>query len=136
LSEGSVERALQFTDPALREFREQMISALSSTKLDRVRFGRAVQSFVDEAGTEAVVRRSRLRTVIGLGVELYRHELRHTTADPTCANGWAGSAEPIVRALDCSLAALEHVDRNANQALVIQAWCAELTPLHGTAIPA
>jgi DNA polymerase-3 subunit delta' len=126
LSEGSVERALQLADAGLWQFREQLLAALRSRPLDRVRLGRSVQAFVDEAGKEAAQRRDRLRTVIGFAVEFYRGALRRLSADLACAKGWMEGAEPIIRALDGSLAALEQVDRNANQALVIQAWCAEL----------
>jgi DNA polymerase-3 subunit delta' len=135
-SEGSVERALQLSDGALRQFREQLVAALESRSLDRVRLGRAVQSFVDEAGKEATLRRDRLRTVIGFAVDVYRSELRRRAADRDCAIEWVERAEPIVRALDGCLEALEHVDRNANQATVIQAWCEALAPLGGPAAPA
>jgi len=128
LSDGSVERAIQLSDAALWQFREQLLAALHSRSLERVRLARSVHAFVEEAGKEASLRRDRLRTVISFAVDFYRSELRDRSAGP-CANGWVGRAEPIVRALDASLAALEHVDRNANQALVIQAWCEALVPL-------
>jgi DNA polymerase-3 subunit delta' len=129
LSGGSVEQALQLSDAALWQFREQLLGALRSRSIDRVRLGRSVQAFVDEAGKEASLRRDRLRTVIGFALEFYRGELRRLAADSACANEWVDSAEPIFRSLDGSLAAIEHVDRNANQGLVIQAWCEELAPM-------
>ena len=132
LSDGSVERAIQLSDPALWQFRELLLAALQSRSLDRVRLGRSVQAFVDEAGKEAAQRRDRLRTVIGFAADFYRSELRRLSAEGDCANEWVDRAEPIVQALDGCLAALEHVDRNANQAMVIQAWCEMLAPLGGT----
>src|SRR6478672_4630056 len=53
LSEGSVERAVQFADPALWEFRDQIFAELASRRPSSVRIARAVQAFVDEAGKEA-----------------------------------------------------------------------------------
>ncbi len=114
LSEGSVERAVQLADPALWQFRQQLFTELASPRMDRVRIGRAVQAFVDEAGKESARRRDRLRTVLSFAVDFYRSELRGRSA---------AELRPVIEALDASLAALEHVDRNANQALVIQAWC-------------
>jgi DNA polymerase-3 subunit delta' len=133
LSEGSVARAVEISDSALGQFREQLRSVLQSRGLDRVRLGRAVQAFVDEAGKEAALRRDRLRMVLGFAVELYRSEVRRRAAEGDCANERLDRAEPIIRSLDASLQALEHVDRNANQATVIQSWCEELAPLGGAA---
>jgi DNA polymerase-3 subunit delta' len=136
LSEGSVERAVELSDAALWQFREQLLAALRSSTLDRVRLGRAIQAFIDEAGKEPAQRRDRLRTLIGFAVDFYRGELRRRSAEPVCANERVEHAEPIIRALDGCLAALEHVDRNANQATLIQAWCQELAPLGKAAAPA
>jgi hypothetical protein len=38
----------------------------------------------------------------------------------------ANNSEGRIEALEACLAALEHVDRNANLALVVQNWCEEL----------
>lgn len=132
LCEGSVERATQLADTALCQFREQLFAQLHSQMLDRVRMARAVQSFVDEAGKEAAQRRDRLRIVIGFAVEFFRAELRHrmieNVNDRDCANEWIDGAEPIIQSLDACLAALEQIDRNANLATVVQAWCEDLAP--------
>jgi hypothetical protein len=84
-----------------------------------VRLARSVQAFVDEAGKEPSRRRDRLRAIIGFGVEYYRSKLR---------TGASHQAE--LGALDACLTALEQVDRNANQGLVIQNWCEELGGFH------
>jgi DNA polymerase-3 subunit delta' len=116
LCEGSVERARELADPKLWAFRDQLLSALGSARLDGVRLARAIQAFVDEAGKEASRRRDRLRIVIDFTVQHYRSRLR---TDVPC--------DDIIRALDASLAAQEQVDRNANLGLVIQHWCEELS---------
>jgi DNA polymerase-3 subunit delta' len=120
-SEGSVERARQFVDPALSEFRDQLLAALQSPRVDSVRLAQATQAFVDEAGKEAPMRRDRLRLVIGFAVEFYRSMLHSKE-----------STEPILHQLDACLEALEQVDRNANQGLVIQNWCQELARFSGS----
>ncbi|MFO0787901.1 MAG: DNA polymerase III subunit [Pirellulales bacterium] len=114
LSEGSIERAVQLADPALRDFRNQLCSMLDSARLDSVRLTRAIQSFVDEAGKETSLRRERLRVVIGFALEFYRARLHASTA---------AESGRAIHALDVSLQALEHIDRNANIGLVIQSWC-------------
>lgn len=115
-SEGSIEQARQMADPELWGFRDQLAKALSASPVDGVRLVRSIQTFVDEAGKEAPVRRERLRIVIGLVVELYRSKLR---ASPL--------REPDIQALDACLLALEQIDRNANLGLVIQHWCEGLS---------
>jgi len=117
-SEGSVERALQMADPALGDFRRLLLGELTSPMPESVRLARMVQAFVDEAGKEASQRRDRLRIVIGFAVDHYRAELR---------NASDASSQSAIHALDACLASLEHVDRNANLATVVQYWCEELT---------
>lgn len=114
LSEGSIERAAQLADPALREFRDQLFSMLDSARLDSVRLTRAIQSFVEEAGKEPTQRRERLRVVVGIALELYRAQLHASTV---------AESGRAIHALDVSLQALEQIDRNANIGLVIQSWC-------------
>jgi DNA polymerase-3 subunit delta' len=116
LSEGSVSRALQLTDPALWRFREQLVKELLNP--DRVRLARAVQAFVDEAGKESAEKRDRLRTVIHFAVAGYRERLRDDAS--------VEQQDQVLGALDACLAALEYVDRNANLALVIQQWSDQL----------
>jgi DNA polymerase-3 subunit delta' len=116
-AEGSVERALEFSDPALGEFHELLLNELRSPMFDSVRVARSVQAFVDEAGKEASQRRDRLRIVIGFAVHHYRAILRNSSAADT---------ETVVQTLDACLEAAVQIDRNANLAMVIQDWCEQL----------
>ena len=123
LSEGSVSCAVELADPDLWSFREQMASQLAS--VSPVPLARMVQLFVDDAGKESAQKRDRLRLVLGFAVSFYRERLRN---DATAAE-----RDHAVDALDGTLLALEHVDRNANLALVIQAWSDDLSgPLPAT----
>jgi DNA polymerase-3 subunit delta' len=117
LSGGSVERALQLADPALGEFREQLLRELKSPVLESVRLGRSVQAFVDEAGKEASLRRDRLRIIIDFALSFHRDQL-------TAAS--SADLEPALQSMNACLAALEYIDRNANLGIVIQNWCEEL----------
>jgi len=113
LSAGSVEQAKHLVDPELWEFRGLLTAALRATRIDDVRLMRSVQSFVDQAGKEAAQRRDRLRTVLGFAIDLYRANLRKNSEH---------DGRVTVASLDACLLALEQVDRNANQGLVIQYW--------------
>jgi DNA polymerase-3 subunit delta' len=116
VSEGSLERATQLADPELWEFRDTLFGALKAGQVDGTRLARAVQSFVDEAGKEAIQKRERLRRIIDFAIENYRFQLRD---DPK-------SVQKSARGLDASLTALEQIDRNANVGLIIQRWCESL----------
>jgi DNA polymerase-3 subunit delta' len=117
LSEGSLERAKELADPALWSFRDQLFGMLQKARFDSVRAARAIQAFVDEAGKEASQKRDRLRVILDFAVEYYRSQLR---AIPE-------GGDRLVAALDATLAASEHIDRNANVGLVIQWWCEALS---------
>jgi DNA polymerase III subunit delta' len=114
---GSIERAAALVAPAIWQFRGQMLRDLANEQANPVRLAKAIQGFVDEAGKDAADRRERLRTILTFAEDFYRGRLRAE------ANGAPGDA---LGALDASLRAAEHIDRNANLALVIQRWCEEV----------
>lgn len=124
-SGGSVARAAAAAaDPALAEFRQQLLAELPALGLGGMRLARALQAFVDEAGKEPARKRDRLRAVIGFAIEHYRAQLTQPASDRPA--GEAGDADDALRGLDSCLTALEYVDRNANLGMVIQNWCQEL----------
>jgi DNA polymerase-3 subunit delta' len=139
LSQGSVERAMQLADPALWEFREQLLGDLAPDFVDGVRLARSVQAFVDDAGKEASLRRDRLRTVISFAMDYYRERLRGQVereipahaAHSRSTNLWVGRGDAVnaagsIECLEACLDALGHIERNANLALVVQNWCEQL----------
>lgn len=135
-AEGSVERAREISDPALWQFRAQLLHDLSSAAPNPVRLAKAIQTFVDDAGKEASERRMRLRTVVAFAEEFYRGLMRAEAGsdvggDDLLVASLAKAANNLpagraMGALDASLRAVEHTDRNANLALVIQRWCEEI----------
>lgn len=120
LSDGSVEQAMQMADPALGDFRRQLMMLLTAANFESVRLARSLQTFVEEAGKEASQRRERLRIVIGFAIDHFRDQLRAPAPET-----W----QTAVPALDFSLSALEYIDRNANLGMVIQNWSEELGAL-------
>jgi DNA polymerase III subunit delta' len=138
--EGSVERAHELADPAIWQFRAQLLHDLAATDSNVVRMAKSVQTFVDEAGKEASDRRERLRTIIGFAQEFYLGKLRsqvggdprgdellvsslRRSAEGSAGGSWAASVRHVTIRLDRCLESLEQIDRNANLGLVIQNWC-------------
>ncbi|MEM8864062.1 MAG: DNA polymerase III subunit [Planctomycetota bacterium] len=119
-SQGSVSKALAARDHDLAAFREQVIRILSSEAFDPIRFAAAVVEQSQAGGAEPAARRERLKTIIGYAIDHYRDRLRDDAA-----KGMHDSL--TVERLDRSLTAIEAVDRNANQATVIQTWLTGLS---------
>ena len=127
--EGSLERAREIVEPALWQFRDQLLDDLSSARPNPVRLAKAIQTFVDEAGKEASQRRDRLRTIVAFAEEFYRGLMRaevHSVVrgDESLQGSLAKAQQNLppgraTAALDACLHAVEHVDRNANLGLVI-----------------
>lgn len=141
---GSVERALELSDPRIWEFRRSWAAGLAEARLDSVEWAGRIGQFVDAAGKEAPARRACLRQVIGFAADYYRDLLRaaFTTAPSPAASDtdrhWqAAVAKGVAEAralygeawvdtaaerLDLCLTAREALDRNANQTTLIEAW--------------
>jgi hypothetical protein len=85
--------------------------------------------------------------VIGFAVEFYRQLLRslsglETVGDISLSRGvehaaaaWHGDAESAAACLDRCLAALAHIDRNANQATLLECWADDLGRIVETGQP-
>lgn len=140
ISDGSLERAADLADPDLRAFRTHLFEQLAVPDVDSVRLAPEVSKFVDEAGREAPKRRARLRQVIGFAIEFYRRRLHEQTTGLDTANldrggpstlpaGRAIYPETTVAQLDRCFDALYHVERNANQSTLIEAWVDDLAQL-------
>ncbi len=75
LAGGSLARAIEISDPALRQFRREWLEFLSRGAVDRS-FAAALDGFVKLAGTEGPPKRARLRLLLGEAVEYYRQLMR------------------------------------------------------------
>ncbi len=76
LSGGSLGQALALADPALWEFRRQMLHGLTRAQPDTVALAREWVHFVEEGGKEAAVHRRRAGLVLRLLVEFLKDALR------------------------------------------------------------
>jgi DNA polymerase III subunit delta' len=130
-SDGSVQRAVELATADLWEFRE-LLERLARPRWDAVETGKWVLDFVQAAGSEAAVRRHRLRLVIGFAIDYYQAQLRAgavALTQPQQSDFSRPSilaSRPLLARLEACLAALEQVDRNANLALVVSYWVVSL----------
>jgi len=142
-SEGSVQRALELADPELWSFRDSLCRRLSEPAIDGVGLARTVAAFVDEAGKEASLRRGRLRQVVAFAAEFHRQLIRAQCGAPlsedhelqshvnrALRHGQNNSRSTAAR-LDRSLEAAAQIERNANQATLIECWADDLAGIRG-----
>lgn len=142
LSGGSLARAREIADDAVLRFRDQLDAWLSAPRIESVKVSRAVREFVESAGTEARVRRARLRVVMVFAAEYYRRRLRWLAGadvpdrDPTRprvdqpeVTGHATDVDRCLRRLDRCLDAILQLERYANQTLLIDCWVDDLAQI-------
>jgi len=142
MSGGSVERAAQWCDESLVEFRGALLGVLSQREFDHGESAKLVSQFVEAAGKETAAKRARLRLVVTLAEEFYREAMlaltrrsAHgaSTPDPQLADAlktalrWLPGDDSASACLDLCLDAYAHIDANANQATLIDWWLDELT---------
>jgi DNA polymerase-3 subunit delta' len=136
-SQGSVQRALDLADPELWSFRGQFLRALAGSRLDNVALARPLAALVDAAGKEASSRRQRLRQIISFATDFYRQLPRaagmEMEADPALRGAvdlaqphWGQRMEAAARAAEVCVTAIEDVERNANQAALLECWLDDL----------
>jgi DNA polymerase-3 subunit delta' len=137
-SEGSITRALALADPELWRFRDELLTALAREPLESYRLAQSLVPFVDAAGKEAPPRRARARQVVRFAVAFYRRLLhrqigagqpigdedeRYVTA---AIKAGQTDSEASAARIERSLEALSHIDRNANQTTLLEAWLDDL----------
>ena len=120
--EGSLARARDLADPLLGQVRDQLVAAWRGGDIDLARFSHEIDDFISAAGKEADARRQRFRQLLGLVAESLRASLRQAASS-------VESAEQSLAALDRCLEAEEQLDRNANQATLLESWLDDLATL-------
>ena len=138
-SQGSLARAAELVDPALWQFRDEFLGRLPRVGTESVALAAAVGEFVAKAGKSAPARRARLRTVVGFALESYGDMLRRQCAmalraDASRSDAAAGAgveADPdrTVAMIERCLDALDQIDRNVHQTVLIDSWIDDLAAL-------
>jgi len=124
LSAGRVSLALAAGDASLVEFRRELISVLGSPAPDPLRLAEAVLDQAQAGGAEPALRRQRLRTIFGYAIDHYRDQMR-SAAQASAAPSRVDNR--ILHRLDHCLEMAAALDRNANQATLVQTWLVGLT---------
>jgi len=134
-SEGSFSKAAQLVDPELLDIKQQLLPQLTPRRLESARLATELMAFVNQAGKEADLRRERLRSVFQMVAEHFRQLLRNScqppTNAPTMETSTMGEFGPATE--DCYLDVLDRcleaelqLDRNANQATLLECWLDDL----------
>ncbi len=134
LAEGSLDRAREFADPALRQFGDELASRWDQPVPDTIGIAKDLQSFVESAGRDAASRRNRLRQIIQLTMRRLRSELLELTVagSPTFAprsttdEDTHGPLDVADQRLDRCLLALQQIDAHANLATLVECWVDDL----------
>jgi DNA polymerase-3 subunit delta' len=137
-SEGSLQRALDLASPDLWEFRRLLCQRLAEPLPDSVRLAKSVLAFVDEAGKTPADRRARLRQTVGFAIDFYRQLVRAMAGAEVSGDSdlmpiveqaaahRSGNEDAASACLDRCLEAAEQIDRNANQATLVECWLDDL----------
>jgi DNA polymerase-3 subunit delta' len=128
---GSLQRAVDILAMNLNEYRPQLLRQFASNEIDGMRLLSVVNDFVADAGTEAEAKRQRLRATFDLVTDHLRGLLRR--GDVQQSPNRAPESR-VLAALDRCIQAGEELDRNANQATLLECWVDDLSRLLGRAI--
>lgn len=132
LSAGSPGMAMELADPALWDFRRELLAGLSKTPLPSVELSHKWMDFVEEAGKESAAQRRRAQLVVRLLVDFLDDALtvsmegapRRTEADERPnLEALARRAGPdrLLEALERCLEADRHIDRRVQLVLILEA---------------
>lgn len=137
-AEGSVGRALEQADPDLREFQGKLLEELAAPGWNAVEVAKRTYKFVEAAGTDAYLRRTRVRRLIVAVSDFYRSVLQRLAgrsvsrsgalaqAAEQAAQSWPGNMESLGACLDACLDAELHLAGSANLATLMEWWFHEL----------
>lgn len=138
-SGGSLQQALDWSDPALEAFRSRLLEVVAQPRWDAVEFFSEANEFVTDAGTEAPPRRARLTQVIGFAAEFYRNLMwslagaapqgdeRLRRAVAAALRVWPGDETTAAVCLERCLDAQESVLRNAHLPTLLECWLDEVS---------
>jgi len=129
-AEGDPARARLWLDEDFRALRKFLDESLSQAMPSAILLAKQVSLYVEAGGSEARDRRERLRVVSDLAAEFYHRRLRDTLLE---TSGDLDSLRLLGTLLQRSLDVRSEVDRNANQATLIEAWASQLQQAHAAA---
>jgi hypothetical protein len=136
---GSVARAVSMGDRGLWDFRRRLLDQLARPTMERPDLEKEIAAICEQAGSRAADRRGRLHEVVRFATEYYR-QLLHAAcgaaiggdqmlreAVETQLRHSLPTQETLQARMESCLEIEENIDRNANQATLINAWLSRLT---------
>ncbi len=126
-SGGSLARARDLSDPLLGQTRDRIMSAWRGGDIDVPRLAHEIEALIAAAGKESDARRGRFRQILALVGDSLRESLHHDPAE-------GAEAQRALAALDRCIEAEEQLDRNANQATLLESWLDDLASLAGSVL--
>lgn len=135
--EGSLSKAAELVNPDLWAIQDSLLPQITPTRFDSVRLGSELMAFVNEAGKEADARRTRMRQLFGIVGTHFRQLLRAACSPQSAPHSVSTelielgpSAQDLALAIiDRCLEAEVQLDRNANQATLIECWLDDLATI-------
>lgn len=131
-AQGSLARAQEYSNSELEESLARLKPLLNPLKFDARRLVNEVTDYVNSAGKEAGVRRQHIRKLLNYVGQYYRHFLHECCGNLELFHGKPtdiGQFIPVdipLAAIDRCLEAEIQLDRNANQATLIECWLDDL----------
>jgi DNA polymerase III subunit delta' len=149
MSGGSISQAKLLNDPDLREFRTALLQKLSNQRMAMADLAKTCGAIIDAAGKESKLKRDRMKLVVNFAAQYYRELAlrfspgaaerdlppvdRHLSAAIDQARDyWSRGAKAAIACWDTCLQTIDHVDRNANQASLLEWWVARLAEESGS----
>jgi len=140
-ADGGLDHAKLFGDGALDEIRDHLFKEIALGVPHSVGFALKLNEFVEAAGKEAILRRQRLRLVLQITLDFYQNVERLLWGfDPgklpnremlpyfqKTVNTYQDDSTRVIRGSECTLTALEQIDRNVQISYIIDRWLQELS---------
>lgn len=131
---GSLSKAAELVDPELWDMQQRLIPQLSPSRFDSVRLAGELIAFVNQSGKEADLKRRRIRLLLQVVANHFRQLLRAScSSEGADRQSFAEFAELGTAAQDIALSVLDRcleaevqLDRNANQATLVECWLDDL----------
>lgn len=116
---GDVHAAVRLLTSQSDHLRQSLTKQFESPHPDPMLINRIISSHVGQAGKEARLRREAMRDAFSIAMQFYRQRLRQ--------QAFASQFDQATLArLDRSVRALQEVDRNANQATLIECYATDI----------
>jgi DNA polymerase-3 subunit delta' len=144
---GSLDEAHLLAEPEMAEFQLWLNATLSQTQWPLIELSKHCGAIVDAAGKDARVKRERLKLIFRMAAAYFREVVvmesqRTSDVEPSMVatpdgdltrrtTDWKTGLQGATHAWQCCLQSMEYVDRNANQAALLENWSADIARYSG-----